>query len=152
MREAWMYWKARVGKPTWNMQYAFRGHLAAVCNERTASDGETFIEGFRRLGLGEVFGTRTWGGGIWLSMSNRLVDLGVASAGEFGVYGPEGEWIIEMDGVEPDTVVDNLPHATFDGEDAQLRAAVEHLLKLIADDPRPVTPPPPWPDRSFRGN
>ncbi|MDY7110617.1 MAG: S41 family peptidase [Planctomycetota bacterium] len=152
IREAWMYWKGRVGEPTWNMQYAFRGHMAALCNERTASDGETFIEGFRRLGLGKVIGTRTWGGGIWLSMSNRLVDFGIASAAEFGVYGPEGEWIIEMDGVEPDMVVDNLPHATFKGEDAQLRAAVEHLLERIAADPRPVPPPPPWPDKSFDNN
>ena len=152
MREAWMYWQGRVGKPTWNMQYAFRGHLAALCNERTASDGETFIEGFRRLDLGKVFGTRTWGGGIWLSMSNRLVDLGIASAAEFGVYGPEGRWIIEMDGVEPDFAVDNLPHGTFQGEDAQLRAAVEHLLQLIADDPRQVTPPPPYPVKTSGNN
>ncbi len=38
------------------------------------------------------------------------------------VYGPEGEWLIEGHGVEPDVVVDNPPHATFKGEDAQLKA------------------------------
>ncbi len=79
-----------------------------------------------------------------------LVDRGIATAAEFGVYGPEGEWLIEGHGVEPDIVVDNLPHATFNGEDAQLRAAMEHLQELIRTDPRPVPPPPAYPDKSFR--
>ena len=58
--------RTRVGSPTWNMQFAFRGHMVVLVNERTASDGEAFAEGFRRLGLGKVIGTRTWGGEIWL--------------------------------------------------------------------------------------
>ena len=78
------------GRPDWNMQYAFRGHVVVLCDERTASDGEAFTEGFRRLGLGKVIGTRTWGGEIWLSSSNILVDRGIATAAEIGVYGPEG--------------------------------------------------------------
>ena len=147
LRKAWFYWQDRVGKPTWNMQYAFRGHLVVLCNERTASDGEAFAEGFRRLGLGKVIGTRTWGGEIWLSSSNVLVDRGLASAAETGVYGPEGEWLIEGHGVEPDIVVDNLPHATFTGKDAQLEAAVRHLQELIAKDPVDVPKPPPYPDK-----
>ncbi len=149
MRRAWMYWKGRAGRPTWNMQYAFRGHMAALCNEYTMSDGETFIEGFKRLELGKTFGTRTWGGGIWLTFSNRLVDHGIASAAEFASFGPEGQWIIEMSGTEPDVTIDNLPHATFNGEDAQLRAAVDYLLKRIAEDPRDVPEQPQYPDKSF---
>ncbi len=147
LRRAWFYWQSRVGRPTWNMQHAFRGHLVVLCNERTASDGEAFAEGFRRLGLGQVIGTRTWGGEIWLSSSNVLVDRGLASAAETGVYGPEGEWLIEGHGVDPDIVVDNLPHAVFEGRDAQLEAAVKHLQELIAKDPRPVPVHPPYPDK-----
>jgi tricorn protease len=136
MRKAWMYWSQRVGRaPLWNMQYAFRGHLVVLCDEFTGSDGEAFAEGFRRLGLGEVIGTRTWGGEIWLSMSNVLVDGGIASAAEFGVFGPEGAWLIEGHGVEPDQVVDNLPVATFRGQDAQLEAALAHLQAKIAAEP-----------------
>jgi len=147
LRKAWFYWQDRVGKPTWNMQHAFRGHLVVLCDERTASDGEAFAEGFRRLGLGRVIGTRTWGGEIWLSSSNVLVDRGIASAAEMGVYGPEGEWLIEGHGVDPDIVVDNLPHATFGGRDAQLEAAVRHLQELIAKDPVEVPKHPPYPDK-----
>jgi tricorn protease len=149
LRRAWMYWKDRVGEPTWNMQYAFRGHMVVLVDQKTASDGEAFAEGFRRLGLGEVIGMRTWGGEIWLSSSNRLSDGGLARAPMTGVYGPEGEWLIEQIGVVPDIVVDNLPHATFNGEDAQLDAAIAHLLDLLEQDPREVPRPPPYPNRSF---
>lgn len=151
MRRPWFYWSQRVGQaPAWSQQYAFRGHVVVLCNERTASDGEAFSEGFRRLGLGPVIGTRTWGGEIWLTSSNRLVDGGIATAAEFGVYGPEGEWLIEGWGVEPDIVVDNLPHATFQGEDAQLQAAIDYLRKKIAEEPVDPVLPPPHPDKSGR--
>jgi tricorn protease len=151
MRRAWFYWQPRVGEPYWNMQYAFRGHVVVLCNEWTASDGEAFTEGFRRLGLGKVIGTRTWGGEIWLSASNfRLVDRGMATSAELGVYGPEGEWLIEGHGVEPDIVVDNLPHSTFAGHDAQLEAAIEYLREQIREHPVDVPPPPHAPDKSFR--
>ena len=149
IRKAWFYWKSRVGEPTWNMQYAFRGHMVVLCNEMTASDGEAFAEGFRRLGLGKVIGTRTWGGEIWLSSNNRLTDMGLARAPQTGVYGPEREWLIEGHGVEPDIVVDNLPHATFNGEDAQLQTAVDFLLEEIRRQPVDVPAPPPYPDKSF---
>jgi tricorn protease len=150
LRKAWFYWQPRTGDPTWNMQYAFRGHVVVLCNERTASDGEAFSEGFRRLGLGKVIGTRTWGGEVWLSADRWLVDSGMATAAEIGVYGPEGAWLIEGHGVDPDIVVDNLPHATFNGRDAQLETAAKHLQELIAKDPRPVPPPPKYPDKSFK--
>jgi len=123
-----------------------------LVDEFTASDGEAFAEGFRRLQLGTTIGTRTWGGEIWLSGDNRLSDGGIARAPMFGVYGAEGEWLIEGHGFEPDIVVDNLPHSTFNGNDAQLNAAIEHLQKLIADDPRDVPPAPAYPDKSFNNN
>ncbi|MBX5496727.1 MAG: protease, partial [Bryobacteraceae bacterium] len=149
LRKAWFYWQPRTGQPTWNMQYAFRGHIAVLCNEWTASDGEAFTEGFRRLGLGKVIGTRTWGGEIWLTSSNTLADHGIASAAEIGVYGPEGKWLIEGHGVEPDIVVDNLPHATFNGKDAQLEAAIAYLSSQIREKPVKTPPAPPYPDKSL---
>ena len=133
------------------MQYAFRGHVVVLCDEQTASDGEAFAEGFRRLGLGKVIGTRTWGGEIWLSSSNVLVDRGIATAAETGVYGPEGQWLIEGHGVDPDIVVDNLPHATFKGEDAQLDAAVKYLLEHDQDEAGPGAASAAVPDQAGRG-
>jgi tricorn protease len=150
LRQAWFYFQPRVGNPTWNMQEAFRGHIVVLCDQETASDGEAFSEGFMRLKLGTLIGMRTWGGEIWLSGSNRQADGGVATAAETGVYGPEGKWLIEGHGVEPQVVVDNLPHATFEGNDAQLQAGIELLEKEIKEDPRPVPPHPPYPDKSFK--
>ncbi|MFT6107919.1 MAG: tricorn protease [Planctomycetota bacterium] len=149
LRKDWMYWSDRAGNPSWNMHYAFRGHMVVLVNEMTASDGEAFADGFRRLGLGKVFGMRTWGGEIWLSSGNRLSDGGLARAPMFGVYGPEGEWLVEQVGVIPDVEIDNPPHATFLGADAQLDAAIQYLLEEIKKDPRPVPAPPEYPDRSF---
>jgi tricorn protease len=149
LRKAWFYWQPRVGNPAWNMQYAFRGHIAVLCDELTASDGEAFSEGFKRLHLGTLIGTRTWGGEIWLSGSNVQADNGLATAAEIGVYGPEGVWLIEGHGVDPDKTVENLPHAAFAGADAQLDAAIDLLTHEIEKDPRPVPPHPPYPDKSF---
>lgn len=149
MRRAWMYWKENVGEVSWNMQYAFRGHMVVLVDQNTASDGEAFADGFRRLGLGPAIGMRTWGGEIWLGSSNRLTDGGLARAPSMGVYGPESEWIIEQIGFVPDVEVDNLPHATFEGGDAQLAAAIRYLQERIAEDPRAVPEPPPFPNRAF---
>ena len=148
LRQAWFYFAPRVGNPTWNMQYAFRGHVVVLCDHETASDGEAFSEGFKRLKLGKVIGMRTWGGEVWLSGSNVQADNGVATAAETGVYA-DGKWLIEGHGVEPDIVVDNLPHATDAGDDAQLDAALKELEQEIKADPRPVPPIPPHTDKSF---
>ena len=150
LRKAWFYWQPRVGQPSSNMQFAFRGHMVVLMDEHTGSDGGAFAEGFRRLGLGKLIGTRTWGGEIWLSAQNSLADHGIATAAEIGVYGPEGKWLIEGHGVDPDLVVDNLPHETFAGKDAQLEAAVKHLEELIRKDPRQVPPHPAYPDKSLK--
>ncbi len=150
LRQAWFYWQPRIGNPSWNMQYAFRGHIVVLCDQETASDGEAFAEGFHRFILGKVIGIRTWGGEIWLSGDNLQADGGIATAAETGVYGPEGKWLIEGHGVDPDIVVDNLPHNTFGGADAQLQAALDLLKQEIRTDPRPVPKAPPYPNKAFK--
>jgi tricorn protease len=49
----------------------------------------------------------------------------VTTAAENGVFGPDRNWLIEGRGVAPGMVVDNLPHAAFEGQDAQLEAAIQ---------------------------
>jgi tricorn protease len=128
----------------------FRGHVVVLCDQNTASDGEAFAEGFRRLGLGTVIGTRTWGGEVWLSQSNFLVDRGIATAAETGVFGPDGDWLIEGHGVDPDIIVDNLPHATFTGVDAQLDAAIKYLQDELRKSPIPTPVAPKYPNKAFK--
>jgi tricorn protease len=114
------------------MPYAFEGPMVVLVNEKTSSDGEAFAEGFRRLGLGKVIGTRTWGGEVWLSQDNNLVDRGIATAAQQALRDMSGKLLIEGWGVDPDIVVDNLPVETFKGRDRQLEAAIKELLSRPA--------------------
>lgn len=89
------------------------------------------------LGLGKLVGTRTWGGGIWLSSDNKLVDGGIATAPEVGTYNANFGWGlgIEQMGVIPDVLVDNNPRETFGGRDEQLETAIDLLKDWLVDEP-----------------
>ncbi len=146
MRQAWAYFAPRNGAPPFpNMQESFNGPLVVLTDHWTASDGEAFADGFTRLNLGHTIGTRTWGGEVWLSSGNRQVDGGIARASEIGVYGLDGKWLIEGWGFEPAQEVDNLPHATFKGQDAQLEAAVKYLQSELKKNPVHVPKRPAYP-------
>jgi len=108
-----------------------------LVDEGTSSDGEGFSRGVSELGLGTLIGTRTWGGGIWLSSDNTLVDGGIASAPEIGTYNNKFGWGmgIENEGVEPDVVVDNNPREAYDGIDLQLQEAITYLQKWLKREP-----------------
>lgn len=143
LRRAWAFWSADKSPPYWNMQNAFRGHLVVLTDEMTYSDGETFAAGIKSLGLGTLVGKQTAGAGIWLSDRNRLSDGGIARIAEFAQHAVDGRWIIEGRGVSPDVDVDNLPHATFVGGDAQLDVAIDTLLRQIDAEPVPKLQPGP---------
>ena len=146
MRRPWFYWSQRKGHaPSWNQQYAFRGHVVVLCNERTASDGEAFSEGFRRLELGPVIGTRTWGGLVGVSMFITMIDGGGLTAPDYRIYDPEGRWIIENEGVVPDIEVDLTPAEMAHGHDAQLMKGIEVLMEKIRAEPREAPTHPPFP-------
>mmetsp|Transcript_38758 Transcript_38758/g.85087 ORF Transcript_38758/g.85087 Transcript_38758/m.85087 type:complete len:554 (+) Transcript_38758:44-1705(+) len=141
-RRAWMYWQGRATNITngglgWDEQFAFRGHVVVLIDEKTSSDGEGFSRGVSELGLGKLVGTRTWGGGIWLSSDNKLVDGGIASAPEIGTYNKNFGWGlgIENMGVDPDVWVDNDPHQTYGGRDAQLEKAISVLKEWLEEEP-----------------
>jgi C-terminal processing protease CtpA/Prc len=141
-RKAWMFFKGRATNITtgglgWDEQFAFRGHVVVLIDQMTSSDGEGFARGVSELGLGKLIGSRTWGGGIWLSSDNRLVDHGIASSPEYGTYNHNFGWGIGIEqlGVEPDIDVDNNPRLAYDGEDQQLEMAMKVLKKWIDEDP-----------------
>ena len=141
-KKAWMYWESRSTNITngglgWDEQFAFRGHLVVLINEHTSSDGEGFARGVSELGLGKLVGTRTWGGGIWLSSDNKLVDGGIASSPEVGTYNDNLGWGlgIEQMGVSPDIEVDNNPADAYNGEDTQLKRAISVLKEWLEEEP-----------------
>ncbi len=146
LRRAWAFWNGLEGGPVYtNMQQAFRGHLIILIDEGTYSDGETFSAGAKALDLAPLLGTRTAGAGIWLSDRNRLSDRGQARVAEYGQFGLDGRWLVEGRGVSPDIEVENLPHASYLGEDAQLDAAIAWLEEKLTTDPIPELVPQPIP-------
>ncbi len=134
------------GRRPWT---AFHGHMAAVCNGETGSDGETFTEGFKRLGLGPVIGTRTWGGWVGIRGDKRLMDRGMVTQPEATGWGFDRQWLIEGHGTDPDMVVVNEPAAMIRGDDPQLDATIKYLLEKLESEPMEIPPPPPYPDRSI---
>jgi len=128
----------------------FLGPKVALLDENSASDGDIFPAMFREAGLGLLIGKRSWGGVVGITNHGPLLDGGTVNVPEFGFANVKGEWIIEGHGVDPDIVVDNLPHATFGGSDAQLDAALKYLQEQIRKDPRPVPKAPPYPNKAFK--
>ncbi len=129
----------------------FHGHLAALIDEDTASDGDQFSYVFRAAGLGPLIGKRTWGGVVGIYGNSPLIDGGSVSIPEVGSGDPQGNWVIEGRGVDPDIEVDNDPGDLLKGKDAQLDKAIEYLMDKIAKEPRPM-PKRPAPPVKLRGS
>lgn len=135
LRRAWSFWQPPGQEPYWNMQQTFRGHLVVLIDPMTYSDGEAFAAGVKALGLGPLVGQRTAGAGVWLSNNNLLVDQGIMRAAQSPMFREDGLLLIEGRGVDPDIEVENLPHASWRGEDAQLERAIQEVLRAMAEDP-----------------
>ncbi len=123
----------------------FHGHMAAIINENSASDGDIFPAMFKQAGLGPLIGKRTWGGVVGITNRGPLIDGGSVFVPEFAFASADGEWIIEGHGVDPDIVVENDPKAAIQGRDPQLERTVQEILEAIEADPKklPARPAPP---------
>ncbi len=114
----------------------FHGHLACLINQNAASDGDIFPYRFRFAGLGPLIGKRTWGGTVGISGRGPLIDGGNVFVPENGTNAPDGQWIIEGHGVDPDIEIENEPAALIAGRDQQLERGVEEILRRLAAEPR----------------
>ncbi|MCK9996890.1 MAG: PD40 domain-containing protein [Candidatus Krumholzibacteria bacterium] len=135
-------WKPRYGQDWRTPGTAFLGHMAMIANGYAGSGGDALPYYFKYYELGDVIGTRTWGGLVGISRGIGLMDGGSVTFPEFGLFNVNGEWDVENHGVEPTIEIDNLPHEEIAGRDPQLEKAVETLLQKIKDEPvvAPQTP------------
>ena len=135
----------------------FTGYAACLINGFSASDGDIFPYYFRKYGLGELIGTRTWGGVRGIRGNPGIMDGGYVYPPEFSRYDLDSTWNMENYGVAPDIRVDNLPHEVVQGRDPQLEKAVEVLMKKIEENPEgknlelPPRPDfkPPYPEEYY---
>lgn len=101
--------------------------LALLTNEAAGSDGDIFAHAWKRLGLGPVFGTRTWGGVVGITPRLRLVDRTLTTQPEWASWFDDVGYAIENRGVDPDVEIDVAPDVVGRGEDPALDTAVAHL-------------------------
>lgn len=140
-----VHWNQRSG-PVWSRQGdTFDGPMACLINEYSFSDGEEFPDQFRQMRLGALIGMRTTGGEVGSDPGWPLIDGGSVSVPNYGAFRPGGQWVIESEGVIPEREVPSDPNAFAQGRDAQLDAAIDHLLLELELRPvkRPVPPPDP---------
>ncbi len=124
------------------------GPKVLLMDRYSASDGDLFPYGFKKLGLGPVIGTRSWGGVVGISSSLPFVDGADLRKPEFTSYSVDtGQWIIEGYGVDPDIWIDNDPYKEYMGTDDQLNKAIE-VIKEKLKDYKGLPPIPPAPDKS----
>lgn len=120
----------------------FSGPKVCLINKYSASDGDLFPWGFKALKLGRIIGVRSWGGIVGISGSAPYMDGTDIRVPFFTSLDPQGHWIVENHGVDPDIVVDNDPAEEYAGHDEQLRRAVQLLMDQLKSRP-PLPPIPP---------
>jgi tricorn protease len=107
------------------------GPKALLVNHMTVSAGENFAYYFRKLKLGPLVGSRTWGGLTGINPVPSLIDGGSLNV-PAAPFSDRGEWIIEGHGIEPGVVVEDDPGSRTEmGIDPQLQAAVREMMKAI---------------------
>jgi tricorn protease len=116
-----------------------------LINGLSSSGGDAFPYYFKKLGLGPLIGTRTWGGLIGIAGNPSLADGGAILAANFRFLDTEGNWAVENEGVSPDIEVIDRPELIAQGRDPSLEKGVEVLLEALEKNPprRIVAPPPP---------
>lgn len=137
------FFNMRGAKYSWTRQGDyFSGPVACIINEFNVSCGEEFPHRFRDLGIGKIIGRRTYGGEVGSSPGWPLVDGGVVSVPDYGMWTPEDGWVIEGEGVSPDIDVPSDPNAFVQGRDPQIDKTIEVLLEEMKHKPKviPIAP------------
>lgn len=147
-RKLWSMVHPREGGNLRNPERCFAGPWAVLVNEDTGSNGEFFAVSIQLKELAPVIGMRTWGGVIGMEPHQGLMDGGSVTPPQFGLFGLDGNWIVEGHGVVPDIEVQNFPGDVIRGRDAQLEAAVENITQRLEQEAVEIPATPPFVDKS----
>jgi len=147
-RKTLVYWHRNGLKPNKSPGISHDGPKVMLINGYSSSGGDALPYFFKKMGLGKLIGTRTWGGLVGISGNARLVDGAVISVPQFGIFDENEKWIIEGVGVYPDIEVVERPEELAKGIDSCIEKAVEVLLQELIDKPAKKVSVPAPPDRS----
>lgn len=123
------------------------GPKVLLLDNYSASDGDLFPYQFKKLKMGTLIGTRSWGGVVGIRGSLPFIDGGDMRRPEFAPFDENGNWVIEGYGIDPDIVIDNDPAKEYAGEDEQLNKAIEVILEQMKDY-KPLPEIPDYPDKT----
>lgn len=139
------FWKRRGLEPSSTPVIAHEGPKATLINGYSSSGGDAFPYYFKKLNLGPLIGTRTWGGLIGISGNPSLADGGSILASTFRFIDTDGNWAVENEGVAPDIEVVDRPDLVASGRDPSLEEAVRYLLNELQKTPPETVSAPPAP-------
>jgi tricorn protease len=136
----------RDGKPVHDPVGAIFGPKVMLINQNSGSGGDAMPWYFRKAGIGQLIGTRTWGGLVGIGGYPTLLDGGHVTAPRYAIYGLNGQWEVENHGIAPDVPVEDLPKDFAAGHDLQLETGVKIVLDELKANPIPEIPIPPYPN------
>ncbi len=136
----------RDGKPIHDPVGAIFGPKVMLINQNSGSGGDCMPWYFRKAGIGQLVGTRTWGGLVGIGGYPSLLDGGSVTAPRYAIYGLHGQWEVENHGIAPDVDVQILPKDFMNGHDLQLETGVKMVLDQLQAHPIPAIPIPPYPN------
>ncbi len=118
---------SRFGEPQPYPNYSIRGKMICVTNEFAGSDGDIFSHAFKLMKLGELVGTRTWGGVIGINPMTKLIDGTVVTQPEYAFNFIDVGWGVENYGTDPTIEVEITPEEFASGADPQLDRALKEV-------------------------
>jgi tricorn protease len=139
--------RANDRKPFTTPMAGIWGPKVMIINENAGSGGDLLPYMFRKMGLGPLIGTRTWGGLVGTWDTPLFIDRGRMVAPRGGFFDTDGNWAVEAEGVAPDIEVFQNPVEVARGGDPQLEAAVREALRLLEANPVELKPEPAPPVR-----
>jgi tricorn protease len=141
-------WATRYGEDLQTPRAAIFGPKVMISNQGAGSGGDLLPWMFRKLAVGTIVGTRTWGGLVGNLEIHPLMDGATITAPNIAGWTPEDGWIIENEGVPPDIEVDESPQSMIDGRDPQLEKAIEVAIQALSEHPPQKPSRPAYPVRT----
>ena len=102
----------------------------ALCNENSYSNAEIFSHAYQTLGIGKLIGKPTFGAVISTG-GRRMVDGTLVRMPFRGWYVKKTNNDMEDEPATPDLIVENSPNYRAKDTDAQLKKAVDELMKQL---------------------
>jgi len=128
-RQTYQYIQYRDFSKTLRPYKGYFGEKVVLINRFSGSDAEVFTQGFKDLQLGTVVGEPSAGAVIGTTFY-QLIDGSAIGVPSYGFYTVDGV-NLENNPVQPDIFVENMPGSVLEGVDAQLDAAINHILETL---------------------